>query len=204
MSLEKRHLKRVESHLFPGIVQPGLSVKSSIPKSQSCTTYFAFNGYIGGIVLCCAESLFMLRVWGLTGRTRWRYIVMCCNAVLFAIPVAVVLTLYNSSSIVLQSPIPKVASCYTSREGRVVFVAYILLVVGELETLGFMLYHSWELYRDIGNSSPLVRIVIRHNIFYFACVLFFSTAIVVIMLTLPAPYGDAASEYGVFFLEWTY
>ncbi|KAG0702955.1 hypothetical protein DFH29DRAFT_468844 [Suillus ampliporus] len=169
------------------IVQPGLSVKS-------CTTCSALNTYIGGIVLCCAEPLFMIRVWGLMGRKRWGYMVMCCNAVFLVTPIAVVLTLYNSSSIVLQSPIPKVASCYTSREGRVVFVAYILLVVGELEILGFMLYHCWELYRDIGNTSPLVRILVRQNIFYFACGLFFSTSIVVIILTLPASYGYVASD----------
>ncbi|KAG2122790.1 hypothetical protein DEU56DRAFT_917683 [Suillus clintonianus] len=166
------------------IVQPGLSV-------EACTTFFIFGSCVGGFVLYCAEALFMQRVWAVMGR---RWIVVCCNVVLIVVPVVVTLTLYNSSSIILQSPIPKVASCYNSERARIIIVAYILLVIVEIEILSFMLYHSWKLYREYGNSMPLVRVLVRHNIFYFACGLLFSTVVVVVMLTLPAQYGDAVSE----------
>jgi hypothetical protein len=85
----------------------------------------------------------------------------------------------------LQSPIPEITSCYTSKTGHIVFVAYILLVIGEtgtshdtcvsprssicIEILGLMLYHSWILYREHERIIHLVQILIRHNIFYFAC-----------------------------------
>ncbi|KAG2122788.1 hypothetical protein DEU56DRAFT_69884 [Suillus clintonianus] len=166
------------------IIQPGLSVKS-------CTTFSKFDTYVGGIVLCCAESLFLRRVYA-TMNHRW--IVMCCNTVFLLVPVVVTLTLYNSSSIIMQSPIPNVASCYSSEQGHIIILAYSLLIIIETEILGFTLYHSWKLYREYGNTMPLVRVLVRHNIVYFACGLLLSTTVMVIMLTLPAPYGDAASS----------
>ncbi|KAG2122789.1 hypothetical protein DEU56DRAFT_831354 [Suillus clintonianus] len=166
------------------IIQPGLSIKS-------CTTFSDFSTYAGGIVLCCAESLFLRRVCATMGH---RWIVSCCNVVFLLVPVVVTLTLYNSSSTVLQSPIPKVASCYSSEQGHIISLAYGLLIVVEIEIIGFMLYHSWKLYREYGNTMPLVRVLVRHNIVYFACGLLLSTTVMVIMLTLPAPYGEAASS----------
>ncbi|KAG2348016.1 hypothetical protein BDR05DRAFT_601474 [Suillus weaverae] len=154
---------------------------------KSCTTLFAFSTYAGGIVLFCAESLFMQRVLAMMGH---RWLMACCNVVVMV----VTLTLYNSSSTIILSPVPKVGSCYSSKQGRILILAYVLLVIAEIETLGFMLYHSWKLYRGHGNSSPLVRVLVRHNIFYFACGLLFSTTVVAVMVVLPASYGDAASD----------
>lgn len=158
---------------------------------KSCTTLFTFNSYVGGIVLFCAESLFMQRVLAVTGCRR---VVACCNTVLFLVPVVVTLAFYNSSSTIMQSPIPEVASCYDSKQGRIVILAYALLVIAEIEILSFMLYHSWKLYTEYRKDMPLVRVLVRHNIFYFACGLFFSTVVVVAVVTLPAPYGDPASD----------
>jgi hypothetical protein len=38
-----------------------------------------------------------------------------------------------------------------------------------IEILSFMLFRSWKLYREHGNDLPLVRVLVRHNISYFAC-----------------------------------
>ncbi|KAG1821086.1 uncharacterized protein BJ212DRAFT_1478182 [Suillus subaureus] len=108
--------------------------------------------------------------------------------------VVVTLTLSDSSSAVMQSPIPKVASCYNSKQSLIVIVAYVLLVITEIEILSFMLYHSWNDYREHGNDAPLVRVLVRHNIFYFACGLVSSTMAVVAVVALPASYADAVSE----------
>jgi len=66
-----------------------------------------------------------------------------------------------------------------------------------------MLYYSWKMYRESGQINPLVRILVKHNIFYFACGLcewkldpqqtgtysyyepVFSTLVVVTMFTVP-------------------
>ncbi|KAG1830485.1 hypothetical protein F4604DRAFT_1866788, partial [Suillus subluteus] len=148
----------------------------------SCTTLLAFSVYVGGIILFCAETLFLWRVWAVMGG---RWLTMCGNLVLFLIPVTVALTLSNSSSTVMQSPIPKVTSCYDGTRGHIIILAYALLVIVEIEILSFMLYHSWKYYRQHGNDMPLVRVLIKHNIFYFACGLVFSTAVVVVVVILP-------------------
>ncbi|KAG1750067.1 hypothetical protein EDB19DRAFT_1825137 [Suillus lakei] len=122
------------------------------------------------------------------------------------------LFLHSDVDIVVQSPISKVASCYSSEQGRVVIVAYVLLVITEIEILSFMLYHSWKLYREHGNILPLVRVLVRHNIFYFTCGLLFSTTVVVIVVTLPRQTQDVVAGIvwrcgiGVrdCFLDWTY
>lgn len=134
----------------------------------------------------------MQRVRAITG-PRW--LIMCCNIAIILVPLAVILTLGNSFSTITQSPIPQVASCYDSEQGRIVVFAYVLLVIGEIEILAFMLYHSWKLYRwEYGNDLPLVRVLVRHNISYFICGLLSSIMVVAIMFTLPASYGDVASE----------
>jgi len=84
----------------------------------------------------------------------------------------------------MQSPIPAVASCYDSKQGPIVILAYALLVIAEIgefhgifilsleyfkETLSFMLYYSWKLYTEYRKDLPLVRVLVRHNIFYFSC-----------------------------------
>ncbi|OJA19888.1 hypothetical protein AZE42_09748 [Rhizopogon vesiculosus] len=99
--------------------------------------------------------------------------------------------------VVLQSPIPKITSCYISEEGRVVIIAYILLVSVKTEILGIMLYHAWKLYGELRHEIPLVQILIRQNIFYFACGSFFSILLVVILFTVPAVYYDVAADLQV-------
>lgn len=87
--------------------------------------------------------------------------------------------------VVLQSPVPQITSCYVNEVGGTVISAYVLLVVGEtglfhdtyvlthsydcIEIIGLMLYHSWKHYRESGYITPLVRILMTHNIFYYVC-----------------------------------
>ncbi|KAJ8591585.1 hypothetical protein M405DRAFT_932050 [Rhizopogon salebrosus TDB-379] len=173
------------------IVQPQLSV-------GSCTTCFAVIGFVGGIELCCAEALFVLRIWVLSSRRRWTLAVMLCNYIVLLIAMVVITKVYNSSSIVQQSPIPQLASCYSHSESHIIVYALVLLVIGEIEIFGFMLYRSWKLYGEHGNNLPLVRILTRHNAFYFACGLCFSTLVIVIKLTLPASFGDVILHFQIF------
>ncbi|KAJ8584525.1 hypothetical protein M405DRAFT_884277 [Rhizopogon salebrosus TDB-379] len=185
-----QHGLSIEVHHFPQMLWVKLNTKS-----QSCTTYFAFNSYIGAIVLYCAEVLFMLRVWAMSSHQRWKWIVAFCSfVVLSAVPLGVILTFSNFSSIILQSPIPQITSCYISKMGHVVIVAFILLVITETEILGLMLYHSWICYREAERIIPLVQILIRHNVFYFSCGLFSSTLLMFILFTAPATYYNVASE----------
>ncbi|OAX32066.1 hypothetical protein K503DRAFT_860491, partial [Rhizopogon vinicolor AM-OR11-026] len=136
---------------------------------ETCSTFFTLNAYVGGIALYCAESLFMLRVWAISSRNRWIWIIAFLNLVFLMITLVMTLTFFDSYFTIVQSPIPEITSCYTTKASRVLIVAYMLLVIAEIETLSLMLYHSWKIYRGGGHIIPLVRILIRHNVFYFAC-----------------------------------
>ncbi|KAG2369113.1 hypothetical protein BDR07DRAFT_1371682 [Suillus spraguei] len=144
---------------------------------------------------CFVELLFAQRVRAVTG-LRW--LTVCCNAVV-TLPGPSGGDIYIRKLFLhcLQSPIPKIASCYKSKDGRIVIVAYVLLVIGEIETLSLMLYHSWKLYRS-EYDLPLVRVLVRHDIFHFTCGFLFSTMVVIVTVVIPiwlqASYGDAASE----------
>ncbi|KAG0702478.1 hypothetical protein DFH29DRAFT_875138 [Suillus ampliporus] len=138
------------------------------------------NGFhIGTIVVWCAERQWYLLFYHYCDfiapycstlyLEALTLIIALCNYVLFLISMLVTMALFNASTIGLPSPIPQVTSCYINKDGRILIVAYMLLVIGELEILSFTLYHSWKLYKETGNDSPLVRILIRHNVSYFAC-----------------------------------
>ncbi|KAG0703663.1 hypothetical protein DFH29DRAFT_874318 [Suillus ampliporus] len=113
------------------IVQPGLSVKT-------CINCFVLNGYVGVIVLCCVEPLFILRLWAFLGCRRRTLIIALCNYVV-GLLLLVDLVVNHDVIVVLQSPIPQIASCYSNRDGRILIITYMLLIIGELG--GFHVSH---------------------------------------------------------------
>jgi len=72
-----------------------------------------------------------------------------------------------------------------------------LLVVGELEILLFTLYRSIKHYQSLGSDNLLLKILVQHNIFYFACGLVFSLAVILTVGLLPDVYGDMTSNLQV-------
>jgi len=122
---------------------------------------------------------------------------MICNYVLFLAAMIVIVKMYSSSSIVmvLSGTASIVNACYIVSGGHIIIFALVILIIGEIEIFGFMLYRSWRFHKEHGNNLPLVRILTRHNAFYFS---FFSTMVIIFKLTLPAPFGDVITHLQVF------
>ncbi|OAX31240.1 hypothetical protein K503DRAFT_105213 [Rhizopogon vinicolor AM-OR11-026] len=99
--------------------------------------------------------------------------------------------------IISEPPIPNITSCYDVAESRIIVIAYVLLVVGEFEILIFTIYRSIKHYQSLGSDNPLLKILIRHNIFYFACGLVFSLSVILTLAFLPDVYGDMVSNLQV-------
>jgi len=60
--------------------------------------------------------------------------------------------------------------CARHRRNRYVsWYFHVIPPTFSIETLSLMLYHSWKFYRESRRTIPLVRIMIRHHIFYFTC-----------------------------------
>ncbi|EGO21110.1 hypothetical protein SERLADRAFT_410612 [Serpula lacrymans var. lacrymans S7.9] len=99
--------------------------------------------------LFIAELIFTLRTYALWGHSKR------CWAIVVGI--VVLMTIDQGPSICLP----------------LVSIAYALLIVYEVEILLFSLYRALIHYRS--TRSPLLRVLLQHNIFYFSCglVIFF-------------------------------
>ncbi|OAX31757.1 hypothetical protein K503DRAFT_750456 [Rhizopogon vinicolor AM-OR11-026] len=124
------------------------------------------------VILVAAECMFMLRTYSIWRRSRQVLIILMGSLIAILVPTIYVLTSYNSSMMISEPPIPTITGCYNVTESRIIAVAYVLLVVGELEKIlifMFTIYRSIKHYRSLGSDNPLLKILIRHNIFYLAC-----------------------------------
>ncbi|OJA16816.1 hypothetical protein AZE42_10208 [Rhizopogon vesiculosus] len=176
--------------------------------------YLNYAYDLQGITLVAAECTFMLRTYSIWGRSRQILIILLSSLVVrlglssifslelmvdlqaILVPAIYVLTSYNSSMIISEPPIPNITSCYNFAESRIIVVAYVLLVVGECEEILILtMYRSIKYYHR--SDNPLLKILIRHNIFYLACGLVFSLSVILTMVFLPDVYGDMVSNLQV-------
>ncbi|KAJ8582589.1 hypothetical protein M405DRAFT_558204 [Rhizopogon salebrosus TDB-379] len=171
-------------------------LQPALPLSQ-CGIYFDLNSYLAGITLVAAECMFILRTYSIWGRSGEILIILMGSLAAILVPVIYVITSFNSSMIISEPPIPNITSCYNVSESKVIVVAYVLLVVGELEILLFTVYRSINHYQSLGGDNPLLKILIQHNIFYFACGLAFSLTVILTLGFLPDVYGDMTSNLQV-------
>ncbi|OAX35059.1 hypothetical protein K503DRAFT_399129 [Rhizopogon vinicolor AM-OR11-026] len=163
-------------------VQPALS-------QTLCQKYYSLNTYIGGVILVCAECIFITRACALWGNKRSIVAFFVTSTVLYLGVTILILTLYTSGTSVITSPIPSV-SCFDSGENIVIVAAYSLLVLAELALASF---RSW------GRENQLLEVLIHHNIFYFGCGVCLSVAVISTTALLQASYGNTMANAQVVF-----
>ncbi|KAH7930236.1 hypothetical protein BV22DRAFT_1055566 [Leucogyrophana mollusca] len=162
-----------------------------------CQTYDELNSWLEGVILVSSECMFILRTYAIWERNRRILTVLLCSFFAILIPVVYVMINYDSSTVVTSPPVPNISSCYNAGQSHVIVVAYILLVVAELEILLFTLYRAIRHFRHPRGGSHLMNILIQHNIFYFSCGLIFSLLVILTIALLPDPYGDMTSNLQV-------
>ncbi|KAG1821077.1 uncharacterized protein BJ212DRAFT_1337268 [Suillus subaureus] len=174
-------------------VQPALSQTTSL-----CQTYYTLNTYIGGVIMFCAECLFVARTCVLWGYKRSIVVLFMISTVLYFVSGIVILKMHASSTRVIKSPIP-FASCFDSEESGLVIAAYSLLILAELQIVFFSLYKATKSFRNWGRKNRLLEILIQHNIFYFACGLCSSVIVILTTALLQASYGNLMASAQVVF-----
>ncbi|KAJ8595198.1 hypothetical protein M405DRAFT_391469 [Rhizopogon salebrosus TDB-379] len=172
-------------------VQPALS-------QSLCQLYYSLNTYIGGVILICAECIFIMRACALWGFRRSIVAFFVISVVLYLGVTILILSLYTSGTTVIASTIPSV-SCFDSGENIVIVAAYSLLVLSELEILLFSLYKALESFRSWGGDNRLLEVLIHHNIFYFACGMCLSLVVILTTALLQASYGNTMANAQVVF-----
>ncbi|KAH7915751.1 hypothetical protein BJ138DRAFT_1141204 [Hygrophoropsis aurantiaca] len=159
---------------------------------KMCHPLYEVGAGLSGLSLVCSECIFFLRTYAIWGRNRKVLVVLTSSLVALVVAVIVVLFTYQSSIKFVTPPVPVITGCYRTGQDNVLFIAYLLLLVFELEVLAFTLFKAVKQYRQAHNQ--LLQILIQHNIFYFGCGFVFSVANILCLTLLQGSNSDIISS----------
>ncbi|KIK41341.1 hypothetical protein CY34DRAFT_213553 [Suillus luteus UH-Slu-Lm8-n1] len=145
------------------------------------------------ILVICSECFFILRTYVLWNRSK--VVLGAMLSAFFAVVVAFGSILFSAKTIALYetSPIPGITGCYQSSGSVELFLPFVLLFALEFGLLSLTLtrvVHSWR-----STNNCLFVVLVKHNIFYYACGLLFSAANILISLLLHDAYNSMFEEY---------
>lgn len=174
-------------------VQPASSQTVSL-----CQIFYTLNTYIGGVILVCAECIFVARTCVLWGNKRSIVLFFTISTALYIILGIVIMKMHTSSTIMMMLPMPSV-SCFDFGGNDVIVAAYSLLILAELQIVLFSLYKATKSLKKWGGENRLLEILIEHNIFYFACGLCSSALVILTTALMQASYGNWMASAQVVF-----
>ncbi|OAX34057.1 hypothetical protein K503DRAFT_786051 [Rhizopogon vinicolor AM-OR11-026] len=139
------------------------------PMLSMCETYYSLNSYLGGVIVFAAESIFFMRAYAIWDRSRWILWVFIVSVILILTPIVAILVEYNASTTVTDELAPGISGCSKTGEGSIIFVVYVLIVICETEILLLTLYRAIVKYQHRRQGTNVLKTLIQHNIFYYAC-----------------------------------
>ncbi|KAG1739401.1 uncharacterized protein EDB91DRAFT_382292 [Suillus paluster] len=118
----------------------------------------------------------------------------------FAVIVASVGVLFatTANAPFMVSPIPGITGCYQSSGSVELFIPFVLLFTLELGLISLTLVRAIQSWRTANNL--LYDVLLKHNIFYYACGLFFSAANVLMSLLLHYAYNAMLQDFQLIIL----
>ncbi|KAG1728329.1 hypothetical protein EDB19DRAFT_163784 [Suillus lakei] len=158
---------------------------------NKCLILSDIHSCLAVISLACSECFFVLRTCALWNSNRIVLVVILST--LFAITVVCIGFSYttistshclcshlppllfahiHSAFTVTTSAIPGIPGCYWSSDSFLFFMPFILLFVFELGLVSLTLVRVIQNWRSA--NGPLYAVLLKHNIFYYACSLFLS------------------------------
>ncbi|KAG1739467.1 uncharacterized protein EDB91DRAFT_1336796 [Suillus paluster] len=150
---------------------------------SKCQTLINLDLSFGIISVTCSESFFVLRTYALWNNDRYVLAIMLTG--FLAVLVASIITSFsaNATTPYPTSTIPNITGCSSSAD---LFIPFIILFAFELGLLSLTLIRAIQSWRSA--NGPIYAILVKHNIFYYACGLFFSTLNVLTLLLLDYQY----------------
>lgn len=143
--------------------------------------------------ILCSESFFVLRTYALCNNNR---IVLAALLTAFlAAGIASVGLFFGLSGTVpfKTSPIPGITGCYRPSGGIGFFVPFVLLSVLELGLISLTLVRALQTWRT--TNTRLFTVLLKHNIFYYACGLFCSVVNILTSLLLHHAYNAMFQDF---------
>ncbi|KAG1897204.1 uncharacterized protein F5891DRAFT_539520 [Suillus fuscotomentosus] len=139
---------------------------------NKCRMLINIYSCLGVISLTCSECFFILRTYALWNKNR--IVLVAMLSTLFAIIVSFIGIWFTAvaTSDVITSTIPGTVGCYRSSSSVYFFVSFLLLFVLAVVLVFLTLIpiiQSWQI-----GKGRLHSILVKHNMFYYACSLFLS------------------------------
>ncbi|KAG0708219.1 hypothetical protein DFH29DRAFT_893669 [Suillus ampliporus] len=166
-----------------------------VPNETPSTCQFVNNicSCFSLISIVCSECFFILRTYVL-----WNYnkvVLVAMLSTFAAIIVGSVVALFSATATApfKTSSIPGITGCYQSSGSVRLFVPFLLLFGLELMLISLTLTCAIRSWRTTNNR--LYVVLLKHNVFYYACGLFFSTVNVLTSLLLEYAYSGMFEDF---------
>ncbi|KAG2089815.1 hypothetical protein BD769DRAFT_1781782 [Suillus cothurnatus] len=151
---------------------------------EECQILNNIFAFFAAISLVSSEGFFILRTYALWNNNR--IVLVAMLSAFFAIIVSSIsLSLVSSATsdvTVTTSIIRGIRGCSRSPYSARLFLPFILVCVFQLGLVGLTIIRAIQSWRSA--KGPLYVILVKHNIFYYACGLLFSAVNVILQILL--------------------
>ncbi|KAG2359703.1 hypothetical protein BDR07DRAFT_1414474 [Suillus spraguei] len=178
----------IVTRYIPFLIIVTILYESSIPNDSQdkCRLLANINSALGMISVIASESFFVLRTCALWSNNRILLAAMLFSFVTFVGGSVGIAFSTTATAAFATSPIPGITGCYQSSDVIELFIPFLLLFIFELALMTLTLIRAiqnWQI-----NPSHLYIVLVKHNIFYYACGFLFSVANIFTSLLLPYSY----------------
>ncbi|KAG2137024.1 hypothetical protein DEU56DRAFT_353312 [Suillus clintonianus] len=166
---------------------------------NKCRMLINIYACFGVISLTCSECFFVLRTYALSNSNRIVLVAMLTTLVAIIMLFIGIGFTAISTSYVMTSAIPGFKGCYRISHSVQFFIPFLLLLVFQLGLASHTLIRAIQNWRSA--KGHLHAILLKHNIFYYACSLPLSAVNVLVpLLFSDSAYYSLVQDLQVFIL----
>ncbi|KAG2137045.1 hypothetical protein DEU56DRAFT_354245 [Suillus clintonianus] len=158
-------------------------------KADKCRMLIDISSCFAVISLTGSECFFVLRTYVLWNCNRIVLVAVLSTLVAIIVSFIALWFTATSTSHFTTSAIPSITGCYRTSDSVHMTIAFILLLILQLGLSSLTLMRAIQSWRS--TNSPLHVVLVKHNIFYYACNLLLSAGNVLmpILFSNPAFYS---------------
>ncbi|KAG1821042.1 uncharacterized protein BJ212DRAFT_1337064 [Suillus subaureus] len=145
------------------------------------------------ISIVCSECFLILRTYALWNNNKVVLTVMLSTFAAVIVGSIVALFSATATAPFETSPIPGITGCYQSSGSVRLFVPFLLLFGLELMLISLTL--TCAIRNWCATNNRLYVVVLKHNVLYYACGLFFSTINILTSLLLDYAYSGMFQDF---------
>ncbi|KAG2114351.1 uncharacterized protein F5147DRAFT_679188 [Suillus discolor] len=150
------------------------------------------------ISVICSECFFIIRTYALWNHNKVVLVAMLAGFLAVIVASVGILFSATANAPFETSTISNITGCYQSTGSDELFVPFVLLFALELGLISLTLVRAIQSWRTA--RTPLYDVLLKHNIFYYVCGLFFSTVNVFTSLFLRYAYNAMFQDFQLIIL----